>query len=190
MFGIVEFIALIVVAGVFSVLWVSLRTGVPPAPSNAQQAAHVVALIRHSLADADTRPLRIFELGCGVGLLAWRLASAFPRAKIIAIERSPVPYIIATVVARFAGGRIEVRFGDYAGAAGEDLAGADAVTAYLMIDAMPKLARVLDAKVPAGCPVVVVSFWFRGLRPVATLPPVGDGRRVSGREVALYRWHQ
>jgi hypothetical protein len=66
---------------------------------------------------------------------------------------------------------------------GCDLRDADAVTCYLMMKPMPRLADFLDRMLRPGTPVVSLTFWFRD-RQVA-LAKNGPGLRG---EAALYRW--
>ncbi len=79
--------ALVAVIG--SILVTTLRTGVPPMPSNSHVAATMLALV-----PADTRGV-IYELGAGWGGFAVRLAWRCPAARVIAYELSPLPFIVA-----------------------------------------------------------------------------------------------
>ncbi len=172
-----------------SILWVAILSGVPPAPCSREQADQVVTLLSQG-----QEPKRIYELGCGFGYLAWRLSRAFPESTVIAIERSWVPFLIAKLMARVCAStrNIEVRWGDFNGVAGNDLHTAQAVCAYLMIKAMPELARTLDRHLSSGTPVVALSFWFRDRKPSTILPKYERDPDLtpmhSGREIALYRW--
>ncbi len=64
-----------------------------------------------------------------------------------------------------------------------DLTDAHAVTCYLMIKAMPKLAELFDRMLVPGTPVVSLSFWFRDRQ-------VAASRESSGLlgATALYYW--
>lgn len=50
-----------------------------------------------------------------------------------------------------------------------DLTDAQAVTCYLMIKPMPKLAGFLDRILTLGTPVVALSFWIRDREVTASL---------------------
>ena len=153
------FDALLIVPVVIAVAWtiiVSLQTGVPPYPSSRAEAADVIALL--AAAAMPDRPL-IYELGCGFGGLASRLAEAFPNARVVGIERSPVPCLFAWIRSR---GRYTVRWADFSAM---NLSDADAVTAYLMIAPMVPLQQQLRAQLRAATPIVTLTFWFRGRAP-------------------------
>ena len=64
-----------------------------------------------------------------------------------------------------------------------DLRDADAITCYLLIGAMPRVASLLDSALKPGTPVVSLSFWFRGR-------DVYAARQGAGPlgQVALYYW--
>jgi hypothetical protein len=64
-----------------------------------------------------------------------------------------------------------------------DLTDAGAVTCYLMIKPMPKLAGVLDRMLAPGTPVVSLSFWFRDREVAASR----DSSGLLGA-AALYIW--
>ncbi|CAB3773841.1 hypothetical protein LMG29542_07464 [Paraburkholderia humisilvae] len=64
-----------------------------------------------------------------------------------------------------------------------NLCDAQAVTCYLMIKPMPKLAILLDNMVKPGTPVVALTFWFRGREAAA----IRQGPRSRGA-AALYFW--
>lgn len=62
--------------------------GITPTPSS---QASVHAMLRHIPKDAEV----IYDLGCGFGGLSISAARAFPSAKVIGIENSFFPFIIA-----------------------------------------------------------------------------------------------
>jgi hypothetical protein len=107
------------------------------------------------------------------------LAREFPDAQIVGIEWSPLPYWIS----RFRTRRLpNVRLyrGNFYNF---DLRNATAVTCYLMMKSMPKLAHFLDGVLADGTPVVALTFWFRGRKASA----VREGPGLRGA-VALYCW--
>jgi lambda repressor-like predicted transcriptional regulator len=150
--------------------------GVPPQSSNSAEAADVVALLKQAgLAERAV----VYELGSGWGSLAIALARAFPQAQIRGIEMSPVPYWVSRIRTRRLP-NVLLRRGNFYDC---DLTDAQAVTCYLMIKPMPKLAAFLDRTLIPGTPVVSVSFWFRD-RAVASF------RESAGPlgATALYYW--
>ena len=166
----------IVVALLLCTLIVQALTGVPPASSNATEAADIIALLK----TADLREgAVIYELGSGWGSLVLALARAFPDAEIRGIEISPLPYAVSWLrTRRLANVKLMRRsFYDC------DLTDAKAVTCYLMTRPMPKLAAWLDQQLVPGTPVVSLSFWFRERTVAASLKSAG----LLGA-AALYYW--
>lgn len=168
--------ALVVLSLCLSVLVFQGITGVPPLSSNAAEAADVVALLRQA---ALAKRAIVYELGCGWGSLVIALALAFPEAQIRGIELSPFPYWIARVRTRKLPNVLLYRANFYK----HDLRDAHAVTCYLMMKPMPKLAEFLDSILESGTPVVSLTFWFRNRR----VSEVRDGPGLRGA-AALYYW--
>jgi hypothetical protein len=169
-------VLLLAAAAALSLLLVQVRTGVPPMSSDSAEAQEVIALLRH--ADLPAGPV-IYDLGSGWGSLVIALAHAFPHAQIRGIELSPLPYWISRLRTRGLA-NVSLRRGDFFTA---DLADAQAVTCYLMITSMPKLAALLDRALAPGTPVVSLSFWFRDRQAAAT--STGAGLLSA---TALYYW--
>lgn len=151
-------------------------TGVPPMSSSSPEAADVVALLKQ--ASLPNQAI-VYELGSGWGSLVMALARAFPDAQIHGIEASPLPYWVA----RFRTRRMPNVFLQRRNFYACDLRDAHAVTCYLMIKPMPKLAAHLDRMLKPGTPVVSLTFWFRD-REVAAVRQ-GPGLRGAA---ALYFW--
>jgi len=151
-------------------------TGVPPHSSSSVEAADVVCLLKAAgLAERAV----VYDLGSGWGSLVIALARAFPAAQIRGIEMSPLPYWIARIRTRNMP-NITLRQGNFYDS---DLTDADAVTCYLMIKPMPKLASFLDRMLKPGTPVVSLSFWFRDRKLAASAKSSG----ILGA-AALYYW--
>ncbi|MGA7806058.1 SAM-dependent methyltransferase [Bradyrhizobium sp.] len=167
---------LLVAALCLSILIVQGLTGVPPLSSNSTETAAVVALLRQAgLAEGAV----VYELGSGWGSLVIALARAFPKAEIRGIEMSPLPYWVSRFRARTMP-NVLLRRGNFHD---HDLGDAQAVTCYLMIKPMPKLAALLDRTLRPGTAVVSLSFWFRDRQAAATLESPG---RLGA--AALYYW--
>lgn len=160
-----------------SLLAYYMRTGAPPVPARAGEAAQVVALLER--ASLGPTP-RVYDLGCGWGSLAVHLARALPGAEIIGLELSPLPWAVAKLRSLWHQ-NLTVRRADFQRF---DLRDADAVTAYLMIRPMPPLARQLDRQLRPGTPVVTLTFWFRDRVPTAHRRGMG----AWNGSAALYRW--
>jgi tRNA A58 N-methylase Trm61 len=167
---------LIVLALGASILIVQAVTGVPPLSSSAVEAADVVSLLKAAGVAEQTV---VYELGSGWGSLVIALARAFPAAEIRGVEMSPLPYWVSRLRTRRLT-NVVLRRGDFYDC---DLSDAGAVTCYLLIKPMPRLAAFLDRMLAPGTPVVALSFWFRD-RDVAAI------RESSGLlgATALYYW--
>jgi hypothetical protein len=144
--------------------------------SSADEAADVVKLLK---AAGLPEGAVIYDLGSGWGALAAALARAFPEAQVRGIEISPLPYLVSRLRTRHLPNAVLRRGNFYA----EDLSDAQAVTCYLMIKAMPKLASFLDRTLAPGTPVVSLSFWFRDRDMAASSTSAG----LLGA-TALYYW--
>jgi hypothetical protein len=175
--GIASFIAVLMafMLGLLLLVYQAI-TGVPPMSATSAEAADVVALLKQAgLSDQAS----IYDLGCGWGSLVIALARAFPNARIHGIELSPLPYWVARLRTRHLR-NVSLRRADFFDC---DLRGAQAVTCYLMIKPMPKLADLLDRVLTLGTPVVSLTFWFRDREVAAERD--GPGWRGAA---ALYHW--
>jgi hypothetical protein len=169
-------VLLVVAAAALSILVFQGLTGVPPLSSNAAETADVVALLKQAV--LVERPV-IYELGSGWGSLVIAMAQAFPQAQIRGVELSPLPYWVSRLRTRRMP-NVQMRRGNFHDC---DLSDAQAVTCYLMIKTMPRLAALLDRSLAPGTPVVSLAFWFRGREVAASL-----GRAGLLRASALYYW--
>ncbi len=153
-----------------------VASGAPPVPAKPSEVADAVALLKEAgLSDGA----RVYELGCGWGTLAVAVARAFPKARVVGVEMSPIPYAVAAARA-WRIPNLKVHRADFHDMSLKD---ADAVTCYLMIAPMVALARTLDRELRTGTPVVTLTFWFRDRVPAA----MRRGPGVRG-DVALYYW--
>lgn len=174
LFSLILLLVVLILAG--SILLWQFITGVPPMPSRAVEAADVVALLRQ--ATLPPEPI-IYELGSGWGSLVIALAKAFPQAQIRGIELSPLPYWVARWRTRRLS-NVSLRRANFFTC---DLSDASAVTCYLMIKPMPRVAALLDHSLKPRTPVVTLTFSFRDRQ--AFSMQRGDGLRGG---VALYFW--
>lgn len=109
----------------------------------------------------------VLELGAGWGTLAWPLAAALPRARVIAWEASPVPFAFCWLRQRVQRRpNLELHFGDFAVA---DLRRARLVVTYLWTGGMATLGPKFDAELPDGATVLSHTFAWRGREPEVTV---------------------
>ena len=167
---------LLAVAAGASLLIFQGLTGVPPMSSNAAEARDVIALLKRA---GLPEKAVVYELGSGWGSLVIALAQAFPDAEVRGIEISPLPYWVSRLRTRNLR-NASLRRGDFHSC---DLSDAQAVTCYLMMKPMPRLAGLLDKALAPGTPVVSLSFWFRDRDVAASLTNAG----LLGA-TALYYW--
>lgn len=159
-----------------SVLAWQFLTGVPPMPARSDETADVVALLNQVGLPHDAI---IYELGSGWGTLVVALAKAFPQARIRGIELSPLPYWIARLRTRRMS-NVSLRRANFFDC---DLSDANAVTCYLMIKPMPRVAALLDRTLAPQTPVVALTFAFRERQAIK----VRSGHGLRGR-ASLYLW--
>ncbi|MBS2028544.1 MAG: SAM-dependent methyltransferase [Deltaproteobacteria bacterium] len=136
-----------------SVVWSTLRFDISPMPSSAQARRAILSWI-----PADTTG-EIYELGAGWGSLAFPIARQCPRAHIIALEGSPVPYLVCWLrkLLRPAP-NLTLRFGDFSEV---DLTQASGVVTYLWTGGMAQLGSKLSA-LKSGSWVISSTFAWRG----------------------------
>jgi hypothetical protein len=159
-----------------SILLFQLVTGVPPLSSNERESEDVVALLRKAdLAEGAV----VYDLGSGWGSLVIALTRAFPAAQIRGIEISPLPYWVSRFRTRNMP-NVVLRRGNFFDC---DLSDAQAVTCYLMIKPMLRIAELLDRSLRPGTPVVSLCFWFRDREVAASSKSAG-----LLRAAALYDW--
>lgn len=144
--------AVLLLAGI-SILYYSVRTGVPPMPSHPSARRAIFRLIPGYFA-----PATIYELGCGWGGIAFELAARYPEARVVAIELSPLPWLFCHV-RKFLQRRpnLEIRRADFLKCT---LSDGDLVFCYLMVAPMRGLERKLAGDLRPGSLVITSTFAF------------------------------
>lgn len=146
-----EAVALAVLAAALaSILFYTVRTGVPPMPS----APACRAAMLDALPDGFSGTL--YELGSGWGHLAFAAARRFPSARIVGYELSPLPWAVSRlrhVVDRRPNLALHRR-DFFAAPIGE----ADAVLCYLCPRPMRRLRDKLERELAPGTLVVCNTF--------------------------------
>ncbi len=132
----------------------------PPMPSGAAARAGMVALIPPDLPDGPA-----YELGCGWGDLALDLAKALPGRRVIAVEASPLPWLVARLRG-LSRENLSVRWGRIEAL---DLSDAAIVAAYLGPKPMTRLAGKLRAELPPGSVLLSNGFALADLAPERTV---------------------
>lgn len=165
----IEFAAL--AAGLFAIALVfvhTLLTGSPPTPTSPSvRRAMLRVLPRRLPAKGDGDIGQIFELGAGWGGNALALAKAYPDVPVIALERSPLPWLVARLRLVFQPRpKLSVRLGDFMR---EPLSEAALVVCYLSGAQMPGLEAKLQAELPPGALVLTHTFALPTWRPADTV---------------------
>lgn len=144
--------AVLLLAGI-SILYYTVRTGVPPMPSHPSARRALFRLIPENLV-----PVTIYELGCGWGGIAFELAVRYPEARVVAIELSPLPWLVCHIRRLFQRRpNLVIRRADFLKS---DLSDADLVFCYLMVAPMRGLQRKLTGDLQPGAVVITSTFAF------------------------------
>ncbi len=151
----------LLIAGVLSIVFSTLRTGISPMPTSRQVRRLLLTLVEPELEGT------VLELGAGWGTLAFALADRCPRARIIAFELSPLPFVFCWLRQRLAPRpNLDLRRQDFTRAS---FSNASLVVCYLYPGAMARLAPKLLAELPPGARILSHTFALRGWKPVRTL---------------------
>lgn len=147
-----------------SILWSTLRTGMPPMPSLGRAPRAMLELVDKTPEGA------IVDMGSGWGTLAIRFARRFPQTPVIGYEVSFFPWLVSVLLARVM--RLEnLRFHrwDFREA---DLEGVEVLLCYLMPEGMQAVQQRLDHDPGSVRWVISHCFALRGREPetVSELP--------------------
>jgi len=156
-------LGLVAIALVFAY---TLMTGSPPTPTSARVRRAMLRLLPRRLPTQPARG-RVYELGAGWGGNALALAETYPDQDVVAIERSPLPWLAARLRAAFAGHRnLTVRRGNFMK---RDLSDAALAVCYLTGPQMSALAVKLEGELAPGALVLTHTFALPGWQPVDTV---------------------
>ena len=145
----ITLIMFILVVGL-SVLWSTLRTGMPPMPSLGASGRAMLSLVHRSPSGA------IADMGSGWGTLAVAFARRFPETRVVGYEISFFPWLFSRCLAR-ALGLSNLRFYrlDFRNT---DLMGVSVLVCYLMPKGMEAIRKRLETD--PGSVEVVISHYF------------------------------
>jgi hypothetical protein len=157
--------------------WSTFRTQVPYYPSNPAVWDAVRQLLPAPAVAG--KPLRLIDIGSGLGGLVMYLARARPDAVCEGIELAPLPWLYSRLRAGLGGSRARFRLGDYERL---DFAGYDLVFAYLSPAAMAALWRKAAAEMHPGAMLASYEFAIDARAPDQTIYATEGG-------VPLYIWY-
>lgn len=129
------------------IVWYSLWIGISPMPSSSKVQKVVLKELPSEVFGT------IFELGSGWGNFAYSLAKKYPKAKVIAFEISPIPYLFSYLFYRKEN-LIFLRQDFF----NSDLSEADLIFCYLYPAAMERLSRKFKKELRGGKLVVSHTF--------------------------------
>lgn len=142
-------LAVVLVVGA-SILWSTIRTGMPPMPSLGASRRAMVSLVDEAPAGA------IVDMGSGWGTLALAFARRFPDNRIVGYEISFFPWLFSVVMARVLGlENLQFRRLDFCNA---DVMGASVLVCYLMPSGMELVRNRLETD--PGNVETVISHYF------------------------------
>ncbi|PTL78130.1 trans-aconitate 2-methyltransferase [Vitiosangium sp. GDMCC 1.1324] len=151
----------LLVAGMLSIVFHTLRTGISPMPTSAKVRRQLLTLLPPELEGT------LLELGSGWGTLAFALADHCPRARVVAFELSPLPLAFSRLRQRLAPRpNLQLVREDFFRAS---FSGASAVVCYLFPGAMLRLAPKLSEELAPGTRILSHTFALRGWKPLRTL---------------------
>lgn len=166
LFYILEWIAVIVLLGIFFLLvfwmWTGLRAKVPfvPVPS--------VVLPDIEKALGVKQGSVVYDLGCGEGRVLFYLSKKVPTASYVGIENSPFPLLLARLRGwwhtKTTGTQIKIINQDFFT---KDLSDATHIFVYLYPSVMDDLLPKFDKELQPGTRLVSVSFKFTTKQPIA-----------------------
>lgn len=149
--------------------WSTFRTQVPFYASGA-------AAWRAVEAELPQRPLRMIDIGSGLGGLVVNLAARRPDSRFEGIELAPLPWLLSRL-RQAAGARCRFLRGDYQRL---DFADYDVVFAYLSPAAMPALWTKARAEMRCGTLLLSHEFAVPGIAPHIVRPTRPDGPLLYG----------
>ena len=153
--------------------WSTYRTQVPYYPSNRRVWNAVAGLLPPS------GPVRVIDIGSGLGGLVLDLQARRPGVEAIGIELAPLPWFLSRMRALAAGSGARFMRGDYEHL---DFSRFDIVFAYLSPAAMPALWRKAARELRPGSTLLSYEFGIDDRLPNRTVYPTEGGP-------ALHIWH-
>jgi hypothetical protein len=155
-----------------SLFWTTYRTQVPFFPSRPvvwQQVAKIIP---------QTKPVRLIDIGSGLGDMPMYIAKARPDSQIEGIEIAPLPWFISYIRAKFRRSLAAFKLGDYTAL---DFAHYDVIFAYLSPAAMLKLWEKASREMQSGSLLISLEFEIPGIIPSMRI-------EASKNSPAIYVW--
>jgi hypothetical protein len=160
---------LVVFLLMLTLYWSTFRTQVPFYASGAAAWSAVEA-------ELPQRPLRMIDIGSGLGGLVVNLAARRTDSQFEGIELAPLPWLVSRV-RQMAGARCRFLRGDYHRL---DFGAYDVVFAYLSPAAMPALWAKASAEMRSGTLLLSHEFAVPGVAPQIIRPTRPNGPVLYG----------
>ncbi len=139
-----------------SIIIYSLLLGISPMPSSKKAKRAIIQL----LSEESIEEGLIYELGSGWGGLALLLAKRYPKAKVIAFELSPLPFLVSRIAkALLRRPNLTILRKDFFK---ENLSEAEVIICYLFPEGMRRLSPKLKKELPDQCTIISNTFSLTG----------------------------
>ena len=155
-----------------SLFWTTFRSQVPFYPSRPSVWRMVAELI------PQDKPIRMIDIGSGLGDLSMHIAKTRPESQIEGIEIAPLPWLISKLRASLTRSKAQFKLGDYHAI---DFAQYDVVFAYLSPAAMPALWKKAQQEMRAGSLLMSYEFEIPGIQPSFYI-------KSAGKLPTIYVW--
>ncbi len=145
------------------------KTGVPTVASFPSARRQIIEILQKDFAAHTGGAYNIIDLGSGSGELCWHIARALPRARVIGVELSFVPWLRAVINQRLLGPRnLEYRRADFWS---YDCSHADVIVTYLTENIIERVGEKLRRELKPGAMIAANDTPLRGdWRSIETVP--------------------
>ncbi len=152
--------------------WTTFRSQVPFFPSRPVVWLQVAKLMPKG------KPVRLIDIGSGLGDMPMYIAKARPDSHIEGIEIAPLPWLISVIRAKIRRSKAVLKMGDYRAL---DFANYDVIFAYLSPAAMLALWQKAHQEMRSGSLLISLEFEIPGVTPSMRIAG-------TGHSPAIYVW--
>ncbi len=152
-----------------SLYWTTYRTQVPFYPSRPVIWQQVAGLI------ANDKPMRVIDIGSGLGDMSMYISKIRPNSLIEGIEIAPLPWMISVARSKLKRSAAIFKMGDYREL---DFANYDVIFAYLSPAAMPALWQKAKAEMQLNSLLISYEFEIIGVLPTQVITNNSNSKRL------------
>jgi hypothetical protein len=149
--------------------WTTFRSQVPFYPSRPIVWRQVAELL------PKDKPIRMIDIGSGLGDLVMHIADARPGSRVSGIEIAPLPFLLSKWRAWFRKSTAVFIRGNYQSL---DFSEYDVIFAYLSPAAMPALWEKVHQEMKQGSMLISYEFEIPGVRPSLDIPGKGHSPNI------------